>query len=134
MQIFFIFTTFLFQELELEDITASGRKTLPPLTTSTPISSKGKRAFSTGVVHDVVMETSGRVFDAPTQVKSEGGYKKLKLDPLQGILNFVYKEMQNPSIVDTEGFKEMIIQVLRNPRHISSICGAGRDYLSYALH
>lgn len=57
------------------------------------------------------MDNSARVYDAPTQVKLEAGFKKMKLDPLQGILNFVYKEMQNPSIVDTEGFKEMIMQV-----------------------
>jgi hypothetical protein len=57
------------------------------------------------------MENTARVYDTPIQVKLDSGYKKLKLDPLQGILNFVYKEMQNPSIVDTEGFKEMIMQV-----------------------
>lgn len=107
-----------FQELELEELTSTGRKTLPPLTTSTPISSssQGKRKFSTGVVHDVVMDNAARVYETPTQIKIEANYKKLKLDPLQGILNFVYKEMQNPSIVDTEGFKEMIMQVRKKPQ------------------
>lgn len=60
------------------------------------------------------MDNAARVYETPTQVKIESNYKKLKLDPLQGILNFVYKEMQNPSIVDTEGFKEMIMQVRKS--------------------
>jgi len=70
-----------------------------------------KRKLDVGVVHDIVCE--GTTIEEPlSTIKLEDcKLKKLKLDPLQGILNFVYKEMQNPSIVDTDGFREMIMQV-----------------------
>ncbi|CAB3366863.1 Hypothetical predicted protein [Cloeon dipterum] len=100
------------QELELEDITVQRK--------SVPMSGSGvtKRKYEVATtMHDIVIDGSD-VAHSAIHIKQELGggsssssSKKMKLDPLQGILNFIFKEMQNPSIVDSEGFRDMIMQV-----------------------
>ncbi|XP_059477679.1 E3 SUMO-protein ligase ZBED1 [Neocloeon triangulifer] len=102
------------EELELEELTLSNKKT-PVASSSGLFGQTIKRKLEiSSVMHDLVIENNEAVETSASSSKAkveEFRTKKLKLDPLQGILNFVYKEMQNPSIVDSEGFREMIMQV-----------------------